>query len=116
MRRRRARSSIATNASVYFALQCMARGVEIAKVTHLTAEQNWKADMLSRGASMVDVGLKDDTHPYSQVPIVEMKAERVLELCDPKWDFAVNEDSFVDFWTRVQLTLTEEPALVYMDN
>ena len=114
--KRRARSSIATNASVYFALQCMARGVEIAKVTHLTAEQNWKADMLSRGASMADVGLKDDTHPYRHVPIVDLKAERVLELCDPKWDFAVNEDSFVDFWTRVQLTLAEEPALVYTDN
>jgi hypothetical protein len=47
--KRKAKSVLATNASIFYALQCMGLGVEVTTVTHLSAAQNWKADMLSRG-------------------------------------------------------------------
>ena len=56
---------------------------------------------------MADVGKRDLTHDYASAPMVDLKADRVLGLCDPRPIRTDEEGQFIDFWEQVQLTLTE---------
>jgi hypothetical protein len=106
-KKRVVRSNTASNASIFYALQCMALGVEITGITHLKAEDNWRADMLSRGKSLADIGEIDGRFANGAVPSVNLDADKILGLCNPSLDPSVNEDSFLAFWTAVRSTTTD---------
>jgi hypothetical protein len=60
---------------------------------------------------MADLSSLDDEHDYAGAHAVDLRATRVLELCDPRLHPTATEDSMVDFWTQVQLTLGDEVSL-----
>jgi len=96
------KSATASNASVFFALQNMALRIQIEEVTHLSSEQNWRCDMLSRGKVPADLGILDDRFLDPNIPIVNLTADRVLQLCDPTFDATGSENSFIQFWSEIQ--------------
>ena len=101
-KRSKAKSATASNASVFFALQNMALGLQIEESSHLSGDLNWRCDMLSRGSSVADLGLLDARFLDPDIPIVNLKADRVLQLCDPTFDATGSEESFIRFWTEIQ--------------
>ena len=109
-RKRKVRSPLASNASVFFALQCMALEVEISTVTHLAAADNWRADMLSRGHCLADLEHLDGRFNRT-LPVVDLQASRVLELCDPSVDHTASEEGFLQFWTKVQTVVRDRIVL-----
>jgi len=101
------RSATASNASIFYALQCMALGVEITSTTHLQAADNWRADMLSRGKSVADLGELDGRFANDAVPTVNLDADKILRLCNPGLDPTVDEGGFLAFWTEVRNATTD---------
>ena len=106
--KRGVRSELASNASVVFALQCMELGIEISGTSHLSSEENWRTDMLSRGSCMADVGKLDSRFANGAVPSVCLDAGRALQLCDPALDTSSSEKRFLDFWVEVRKS-TRDP-------
>ena len=79
----------------------MSLGVEITAVSFLTSEQNWRADRLSRGQQLPDLSDLDDRFSLP-VLTVDLKADGVLKLCDPKASPMESEESFCLHWARVR--------------
>ena len=80
----------------------MELGIEISGTSHLTSEENWRTDMLSRGSSMADVGKQDRRFANGAVPSVCLDAGRPLQLCDPALDTSSSEEKFLDYWMSVR--------------
>ena len=105
------RSATASNASIFYALQCMSLGVEISNTSHLKAEDNW---MLSRGKSLANIGKLDRRFANNAVPTVNLDADRILQLCNPSLDHTISEEKFLEFWTEVRKTTTDKLTIISM--
>jgi hypothetical protein len=110
-RKRGVRSPLATNASVLFALQCLAMKVDIGTVTHIPAEENWRADKLSRGVTIEGLSKMDESIRIDDLGTVDLKADRALALCDPSFDSFSSVEVFNEFWKKVR-ALVADPAVL----
>jgi hypothetical protein len=107
--KRSVRSTLASNASVFYSLQCLASEIDIARITHLSSQMNWRADMLSRGSSLSELAQLDCSVSLSSLRTVNLKAKEVLALCDPSLDPVSDIEGFTSFWQRVR-ALVADPA------
>ena len=99
-----------TNASMVWTLLCIAAGVEVKEVTHISGEDNEKCDRLSR---RWDVGKKPVMSVLEEAKemgiegasLVEMENDvsvrGVVELCDPRTDLN-SEGQFIVFWLKAR--------------
>ena len=70
------------NAAAVFVLQNLYEKVAISEVVHLAAENNWRADCLSRGGNVEGL-LKRDVN-LEMPKIVELNGDKIITLCDPR--------------------------------
>jgi hypothetical protein len=113
-RKRGVRSPLATNASVLFALQCLAMKVDIGTVTHIPADENWRADKLSRGVTMEGLAGMDKSIRVDSLRTVDLKPDKALTLCDPNYDSFSSLGVFNEFWQKVR-SLVSDPAVITLE-
>ena len=100
------RSSLATNAATVFVAIKATKGFTVVDATHLSHDENWRTDMLSRkGAEqrwdslIKELGEKDPA--LKGLPMVPVNISKLLRLCDPSVVFEQCEE-FGKFWGEVQ--------------
>jgi hypothetical protein len=91
------------NAASVFIIQGIVREVKIGKVTHLSAEDNWRADYLSRGGSLEGLLQKDTTLQKPQQIQLQQQSD-LINLCDPKNEIK-DENEFLTFWNNTRRIL-----------
>ena len=91
----RFKGELVGNAATVFVLQNIYRKIAISEVVHLAAEENWRADYLSRGGGMKGLLQKDSN--LKMPKIIELNQDEVILLCDPK-RLTSTEDDFNNFW------------------
>lgn len=94
----RARGSIVSNALVVFNLISVRLGVTVVGTEHLSSEDNWRTDRLSRGCSMGDLARLDDR--LCGLDEVAIPVQLILDACDPKRELQSDED-FLDLWIKI---------------
>ena len=87
------------NASVIFILQSIYENISVSKVTHLSAEDNWRSDYLSRGGTIV--GLKELDKSLGTLVTINLDNDEVISLCDPNLP-TFTEDEFNKFWSNTR--------------
>jgi hypothetical protein len=110
-RKRGVRSPLATNASVLFTLQCLAMKVDIGGVTHIPAEENWRADKLSRGMTVEGLAEIDKSIQIDSLRTIDLTPDQALALCDLGHDFFSSLGVFNEFWNEVR-ALVGNPAVI----
>ena len=97
------RGNLVSNAASVFILQGILTGVSVGKVTHLSAEDNWRTDCLSRGGTIDQLLIKD---PTLRIPreLNIVKQKEILALCDPRKEI-VDEKEFRNFWIKIREVL-----------
>ena len=80
-----------SNAAVGLVLLLILHGIQIVRVDHVPAEDNYLADALSRGYDVPEV---------CGLPKVELDFSGVIELCNPTVQYD-DDESFVEFWKSI---------------
>jgi hypothetical protein len=91
------------NAAVIFILQGIYSNVTVDRVIHLPAEDNWRADYLSRGGTIDNLIEQDRDMKFPQ--IVDLNGDEVIALCDPNRPTS-SEKEFNSFWDITRRVLT----------
>ena len=91
----RFKGELVCNAAAVFVLQNVYRKVAVNEIVHLAAENNWRADYLSRGGTMEGLLKRDSA--LRMPKIVELNGDELVELCDPT-RVTTTEKGFNDFW------------------
>ena len=104
------RSRNATRASVVFTLVCLAFGFTISESSHISGEENWRADILSRmvETESVEQALERIGHPG--LPVIRLSdnqhAKDLLECCEPDRDDKVmGVKEFTPVWAKIRKAL-----------
>ena len=107
----RPRGKLVTNASIVFTLLVISFGLDVKKGVHISGEDNWRCDRLSRltesnmgiGASLAGMGLEGtaiiDLQESSQV-------QKLLACCDPGTCLD-GDDAFLEYWGGFRDALKE---------
>lgn len=98
----RVKSNLASNASMVFTLLLAVTGIRVARKSHISGEDNWLADMLSRGMTLDDIVERDAR--FSGIPKLEFPMDELLDLCNPRHLLSSDEE-FGAFWGRIQSSL-----------
>ena len=90
------------NAAIVFILQSIYGNVSVSKVTHLSAEDNWRCDHLSRGGTILSLQELDKTidNPLT----INLDNDEVMSLCNPNLPTST-EDEFNEFWIKTRRLL-----------
>lgn len=104
------RSSSATRASMVFTLVCLAFGFSIAEASHISGEDNWQADILSRLVESESVEEALVRIGYPGVPVIRVSdnvhANTLLSCCVPDREGkTMGEVEFTPFWGRIRESL-----------
>jgi hypothetical protein len=104
----RCKGTTANNAAVVFSLVVAQAGLTVADRVFVKSEDNWRADLLSRGGAVEELVLRDSR--FAGVPEMKVDISAVIGLCDPRlvWD---TEEAFTQFWKSVQNSLGVEEAV-----
>lgn len=92
------RGDIITNSSILHTLILIVTGIEIVgdPILHIRGEDNWRCDGLSRGKSMLDIGM-------NHVKFFDLNSDplsmELLSLCDPATPIEIESD-FANFFRR----------------
>ena len=80
--------------------------MSVGGITHLSAEDNWRTDFLSRGGTIEVLLLKD---PKLDKPkkINIHKQKEILALCNPRREI-VDEKDFRNFWIEIKEVLQSQ--------
>jgi hypothetical protein len=97
------KGNLVSNAASVFILQGILTGVSVGGVTHLSAEDNWRTDFLSRGGTMSELLIKDPTLMKPKELAIK-KQKKILALCDPNREI-VDETGFKEFWLEIKQVL-----------
>ena len=100
------KGNLVSNAASVFILQGIITGVSVGRVTHLSAENNWRTDFLSRGGSIEDLLLKDPALEKPKKLIIN-KQKEILALCNPRREI-VDEKDFRNFWIEIKQVLQSQ--------
>ena len=90
---------LVSNAAAVFILQGIISGVSVGGITHLSAEDNWRTDFLSRGGTIEDLLLKDPKLDKPKKINIHKQIE-ILALCNPRREI-VDEKDFRNFWIEI---------------
>ena len=99
---RRFRGELVGNAAAVFVLQNIYEKVTISEVIHIAAEDNWRADYLSRGGTLDDLYKKDTLLKKAQT--VELNGDMIIQMCDPGRPTTTDEE-FNSFWCDMRRIL-----------
>ena len=107
----RARGSRVTNAAMVFTAVCIRCGMDVKTATHLSGEDNFRCDELSR---LAESGLSTravmDNLGFTACGVLDLigcpSFQRLVELCSPWREFS-EEGSFEVFWGEIREALTD---------
>ena len=91
------------NAAIIFILQGIYSDVTVDRVIHLPAEDNWRADYLSRGGTIESLIEQNRDMNFPQ--IIDLNGDEVIALCDPNMPTS-SESEFNSFWDITRRVLT----------
>ena len=107
----KSKGKLASNAAIVFSLLCINFGLNVQEATHISGDENWRCDALSRlseGNKTVADILR--TIERCGTRIVDMNDDNststLLRCCDPRLSME-KENEFLSFWTEVQSALNE---------
>ena len=96
------RGELVGNAAVVFILQNIHEKITISEVVHIAADENWRADYLSRGGTLNELYEKDTRLEKAQT--IQLNGDMIISLCDPERPTAT-DDEFDNFWTDMRRIL-----------
>lgn len=110
-KKEKSKGELVSNAAIVFSLLCIRFGLNVQETKHISGEQNWRCDALSRlsqGESTLIETLR--TIERSNTRVVDLDDDAgtsvLLQCCDPRLSLD-EEEEFISFWTRVQNSLNE---------
>lgn len=100
------KGDLVSNAASVFILQGILSGVSVRKVTHLSAEENWRTDFLSRGGTIEQLLIKDPALAKpKQLDVI--KQIDIFALCKPRRKMN-DEKEFRSFWIEIREVLQSQ--------
>ena len=97
----RVKGLTASAAGVIYVYQNIAGGIVVTDVIHCSHDENWKADHFSRDGTRASLAELDPGVDWRAVPLVEIDAQPVLELCRPG-SFLDSDSAFLAFLAKVR--------------
>ena len=93
----RFKSIQAKNSSFIFIMILLRYNIQVDKVIHISSEENWKCDVLSRSKSFNEI--KSNYVEFHNIELVNFCYSSLLNLCNP---FVVyqDQDSFLSYWNH----------------
>jgi hypothetical protein len=107
----RPRGELVTNASIVFTLLGISFGLDVKKGVHISGDDNWRCDRLSR-ISETGKGIRDTLQGMGlgEAPEINLQGNRqvrkLLESCNPKRCLD-GEGVFLEFWSGVRDALRQ---------
>ena len=90
------------NAAAVFILQNLYEKITISEVIHIAAEENWRADYLSRGGTLNELYNKDIRLERAQT--IKLDGDAIILLCDPERP-TTTDNEFDNFWCDMRRIL-----------
>jgi hypothetical protein len=101
----RPRAEIVTNASIAWALLCVATNIDVREITHIPGVENGRCDRLSRRGMTLSMTVREEAREMGIDGGVEIvvngdeEAMGLLSLCDSRRRC---DSDFIAFWTDVR--------------
>ena len=108
-KKEKSKGKLVSNAAIVFSLLCIRFGLNVQDTTHISGEENWRCDILSR-LMQEKMTVTEALHKIERrdTKVVDMNdteyTSMLLRNCDPKIQFD-NDDDFVEFWNEIQHAL-----------
>ena len=108
-RKEKSKGKLVSNAAIVFSLLCIRFGLNVQDTTHISGEDNWRCDVLSRlkqeELTIVKALSQIDRSDTKIVDVDNTEYTSILlHSCDPKVQFD-NDNDFIHFWTEIQRAL-----------
>lgn len=108
-KREKSKGTLVSNAAIVFSLLCIRFQLNVQNTTHISGEENWRCDKLSRlTQENLTMTQALENIQRSNTRIINMDdnefASILLRSCDPKMQLENNKD-FIRFWTDIQFAL-----------
>ena len=108
-KKEKSKGKLVSNAAIVFSLLCIRFGLNVQDTTHISGEENWRCDVLSRltqeKLTIIEALRKIERRDTKIVDMNDTEYTSILlRNCDPKVQFD-NDDDFVNFWTEIQHAL-----------
>ena len=107
----KSKGKLVSIAAIVFSLLCIKFGLNVQETTHISGEENWRCDTLSRltqedftiTEALVRIGRRDT----KVIDISDINSTTtLLRNCSPQ-EILKREDDFLRFWTEVQSALND---------
>lgn len=108
-KKEKSKGKLVSNAAIVFSLLCIRFGLNVQDTTHISGEENWRCDILSRlmqeKTTVTEALHKIERRDTKVVGMNDTEyTSMLLRNCDPKIQFD-NDDDFVKFWNEIQHAL-----------
>jgi hypothetical protein len=112
----RPRGQLVTNAAMVFTLTCICFNLDVKKGVHISGEDNWRCDRLSRlGESKTEISEALEAMGLSEVGVIDLQGSKQVEVllacCDPARDLG-GEEVFLEYWGAIRGALSEIQRMV----
>ena len=110
-KKEKSKGKLVSNAAIVFSLLCIRFGLNVQETTHISGEENWRCDTLSRLTQerfTINEALeKIERSDTTVVDMSEINSTTILlRNCNPIVSLN-EEDDFLRFWTEVQNALDD---------
>jgi hypothetical protein len=110
-KKEKSKGKLVSNAAIVFSLLCIRFGLNVQDTTHISGEENWRCDALSRlsqgRSTFIETLL---TIGRSDTKVINLddsnSSSTLLRCCDPRLSLD-EEEEFLSFWTDIQNSLNE---------
>ena len=99
-----------SNAAVVYTSLVVHLGLNIVSTEHLSSEDNWSTDRLSRHCSVADLAVVDSKLQSMKEVRLNFDIAAVLSACNPSRPLLSDAD-FIALWNDTQLLCTELKSL-----
>ena len=110
-KKEKSRGKLVSNAAIVFSLLCIRFGLNVQETTHISGEENWRCDSLSRltqeNFTISEALERMERHDTKVIDMSDIKGTTILlRNCNPQVSLD-EENDFLRFWTEVQNALDE---------
>ena len=105
----KSKGTLVSNAAIVFSLLCIRFGLNVQDTTHISGDQNWRCDTLSRLAQeKLTISEAFEKIERTQTRVIDMNGSEftsvLLRSCNPKMMLEKDEE-FLFFWNEIQRAL-----------
>ena len=108
-KKEKSKGTLVSNAAIVFSLLCLRFGLNVQDTTHISGDQNWRCDTLSRLAQeKLTISEALEKIDRTKTRIIDMNSSEftsvLLRSCNPKMMLEKDEE-FLFFWNEIQRAL-----------